>query len=48
METVNDRQKKVVEASILQDPFGYRICGKWSIIRTEEKRIRRDYLRKRF
>lgn len=38
METVNDRQQKVVEASILQNPFRNRICGKWSIIRTEEKK----------
>lgn len=42
METVYDRQQKIVEASVLQDPLGYRTCRKWGIIRTEEKSIRRD------
>lgn len=37
-ETVDDRQQKVVEASVLQDPLGYRTCEKWSIIRTKEKK----------
>lgn len=35
---VDDRQQKVVEASVLQDPIGYRTCEKWSIIRSKEKK----------